>query len=440
MADYSFHFVLGFCLACYFLAQWLVSKDKLNVTNPTFKRFQRDYLFVYSLVIMSDWLQGPYLYELYSFYQYDENRIAALYVAGFGSSAVFGTFTGSFADRFGRKRLALVFCVMYSLSCFTKRFSSYALLMTGRVLGGISTSLLFSVFESWYIHEHVHTFDYPGEWMADTFSKSTLLNGVVAVSAGLLSHVVAETFHFGPVSPFFVAIVFLVIAGVVISAMWTENYGADNDKAVEPSTNCLESLVHIVQHPHILLIGVMQSLFESCMYIFVFLWTPVLKPIHPPLGIIFASFMVAVMIGSSIFDHLFNAGQSAARILQTSFILMFSSLAISSVFIHRPFICFFAFLLLEIGCGLYFPAIGYLRGQHVPEEYRSAIMNWFRVPLNLAVAAVLLLMFGSQSSSRTIFVLCAGMSGIGILCSTLFSRRYPNDKKSSPGTEIFESV
>ena len=49
---------------------------------------------------------------------------------------------------------------------------------------------------------------------------------------------------------------------------------------------------------------------EACMYIFVFLWTPVLTSGNgtksdeqdPPLGMAFSAFMVCIMIGSSIFS------------------------------------------------------------------------------------------------------------------------------------------
>jgi MFS family permease len=60
----------------------------------------------------------------------------------------------------GRKKMAIAFGVLYSLSCMTKLSESFAVLMIGRLLSGISTSLLFSVFETWMIHEHhrVRTF------------------------------------------------------------------------------------------------------------------------------------------------------------------------------------------------------------------------------------------------------------------------------------------
>ena len=40
------------------------------------------------------------------------------------------------------------------------------------------------------------------------------------------------------------------------------------------------------------------------MYIFVFLWTPVMNQSgsNPPLGMIFSAFMMCIMVGSSIFS------------------------------------------------------------------------------------------------------------------------------------------
>ena len=46
----------------------------------------KKYLLVYLLGTMSDWLQGPYVYALYSDYGYEQHDIAVLFVAGFGSS------------------------------------------------------------------------------------------------------------------------------------------------------------------------------------------------------------------------------------------------------------------------------------------------------------------------------------------------------------------
>lgn len=49
--------------------------------------------------IAGDWLQGPYVYYLYSTYGYGKGDIGQLFIAGFGSSMLFGTIVGSLADK-----------------------------------------------------------------------------------------------------------------------------------------------------------------------------------------------------------------------------------------------------------------------------------------------------------------------------------------------------
>ena len=51
------------------------------------------------LCAAGDWLQGPYVYALYQHYGFDRGDIGRLFIAGFGSSMVFGTVVGALADR-----------------------------------------------------------------------------------------------------------------------------------------------------------------------------------------------------------------------------------------------------------------------------------------------------------------------------------------------------
>ena len=46
-----------------------------------------------------DWLQGPYVYALYQYYGFDRGQIGRLFIGGFASSMIFGTFAGSLTDR-----------------------------------------------------------------------------------------------------------------------------------------------------------------------------------------------------------------------------------------------------------------------------------------------------------------------------------------------------
>ncbi|RRT52952.1 hypothetical protein B296_00044736 [Ensete ventricosum] len=99
-------------------------------TSSAFNSFKNNYLLVYSLMMgaytpppprpfsrslissfsltlsisdlfrsSGDWLQGPYVYYLYSQYGYGKGDIGRLFIAGFGSSMLFGTIVGSLADK-----------------------------------------------------------------------------------------------------------------------------------------------------------------------------------------------------------------------------------------------------------------------------------------------------------------------------------------------------
>ena len=145
------------------------------------------------------------MYSLYSSYGVD---VGTLFLTGFLSSALFGmrlhffcwslsiicllflcallspspfffrygflsgTVIGSFVDKFGRRRACLLFCILeVFLFALATTFSLYRppsqviinsmersrdfrVLIVGRLMGGVSTSLLFSAFESWLTAEH----------------------------------------------------------------------------------------------------------------------------------------------------------------------------------------------------------------------------------------------------------------------------------------------
>ena len=55
-----------------------------------------------------------------------------------------------------------------------EHFNNFPLLLAGRVLGGVSTSLLFSAFETWMVSEHRKR-GFPEGWLADTFGAPTIL-------------------------------------------------------------------------------------------------------------------------------------------------------------------------------------------------------------------------------------------------------------------------
>merc|ERR1719197_2190735 len=206
--------------------------------TPELRRFHATYLAAYLCAVMADWLQGPYVYALYESYGFSRTDNALLFVCGFGASAVLGTYVGSMADVYGRRKYAGLYCVLYIVSCMTKHFNNFFVLIVGRITGGVATSLLFSVFDAWLASEHANRGFDPSS-LGNSFGLAMFWNSVMAIVAGELGEAVSEVMDLKRVSelgrlgqvyiggytaPFDMAIVFLCGAAACL-AFWPENYG-----------------------------------------------------------------------------------------------------------------------------------------------------------------------------------------------------------------------
>ncbi|XP_068606972.1 molybdate-anion transporter [Brachionichthys hirsutus] len=464
----AFIVLLALCVGLELTARRVAppQSSPVAVANPAFRLFQGAFLRAYLLALWADWLQGPYLYKLYRHYSFLESQIAILYVCGLASCVLFAPFSGWLLQAFGRRRTCLLFCLSYSICCFTKLSTDYFVLLVGRVLGGLSTSLLTTAFEAWYVHHHVNVHDFPKEWIPSTFSKAAVWNHGLAVGAGLVANMLAEWFRLGPVSPFLFAVPSLVCCGWIVLTVWKKEEskeGTEFDKQVlllgtpngaltrstarsRFSRSCVDGLRCLMSDRRVFILGAVQALFESVLYIFVFLWTPVLDSHGPPLGIVFSCLMAASMAGSI----LYRLGTSTRYRLQPGHVLCLAVLmAFFSFFMltfstapghPRPHESFVAFLLLELACGLYFPAVSFLQGRVIPDEKRAGVLTWFRLPLHLLACLGLLALHGeisgtgggeSGSGTRNIFGGCAVMMLAALMAAvSLFTLgRHDSDLK-----------
>lgn len=393
------------CAVTLVLAWYTRPKSGSEPLPPGFVEHQWKYLAVWAPAIMADWFQGPYVYALYASYGFSGSEIAELFVAGFGASMVFGTLVGSLSDSWGRKRCAVLYCVLYIVSCMTKHSSNYAWLMLGRVTGGIATSLLFSTFECWMVAEHCGRRGFSGNLLRYMFGCMFFVMYLTAIIAGVVAQAAAdsvpltsglagyETLHYGGyTAPFDLSILVLVGTIPLICFLWEENYGdANNTGGVMQS---LSSAIQVMRSSwKICAVGLIVSCFEGSMFAFVFNWTPALdsKEVPPPYGLIFSAFMMACMCGSSIFS-LIDSNTHPTKILLPVFALSAAALMLSNYFCGTSHLglVFGGFLLFEFCIGIYFPTIGSLKSEIVPEEARAGVYNIFRVPLNAVVVGLLL--------------------------------------------------
>lgn len=402
------------------------AKDGTRVgSEAEFAAFQRRWAVVYTTIMLADWLQGTHMYALYSSYDLSKDDIGNLFLAGFGSGALFSTVIGPFVDRFGRKAGCVFYCVLevrrrrrrahrHALSAARagrprapapraraqlvinclEHAHTFRLLLLGRVLGGISTSLLFSAFESWLVSEHRRR-GFPEQWLERTFSANGALNGVTAIAAGLLAQLLTANLRMGSIGPFRGAIGLTALALLQILS-WDENYG---DRQAQVGASLRLALVRMSSQRSLWLLGLVQSLFEGAMYTFVFNWVrrqparplaaarprltpppparlgraqvPVLEPLAPPNsrapfphGLVFACFMLCIASGSALFElaaRRLDARQTVALTLGVATAALAAPVLVGSFGAVLAAFCVF-----EACCGAFGPGCATLRSRWAP--------------------------------------------------------------------------
>lgn len=120
-----------------------------------------------------------------------------------------------------------VYCILYSLSCLTILSNDLRLLYIGRALGGVSTTLLYTAFETWMIAEyHRLGFGHSDRALSATYASMAILNGFIAMGSGVVAQVAVNLFG-SEVAPFLVSIVCLSVAYFIISKSWVRQFAGD---------------------------------------------------------------------------------------------------------------------------------------------------------------------------------------------------------------------
>jgi len=373
--------------------------SKTNELHKEFDVFRRRYLIVYLIIMLADWMQGTHMYTLYL--SYDVN-ISALFLTGFLSGAIFAPFMGSAVDKFGRKKSCIVYCILEIIINILEHIHDFRILLLGRILGGISTNLLFSAFESWMTTQHRHN-GFPESWLQRTYAEASIGNGTMAVLAGIVAQLLEDSL--GQIGPFQGAVALTALAMIFIF-QWEENYGeTDEGESSSLYQQFAEGWKATISNSKILRIGLTQAMSEGAMYTFVFMWVPTMLDIDPPGGVptgcVFSSLMIAITMGGILYPvlHAFvskGVSSKESSLEVTAALIYF----LASLSMTVPAYCLSAvenescfekvlisFVIVEICVGLFNPVAGTLRSKYVPDGLQGGILNIFRLPLNGVVVA-----------------------------------------------------
>lgn len=392
----------------------------------SFIKFRLQYLIVFAAIMLADGLQGTHLYVLYDGYGYS---VPTLYAIGFLSGAFTSIFMGAIVDRIGRKKAVIIYCILEIIINYMEQFPILVCLVASRAIGGITTNLLFTVFETWLVTEHRK------RRLADAkletiLRDSSIVSNLAAIISGCIAHCLASLM--GPVGPFIGAVAFTFVALLIVALLWCENYG-NEEASIKRRPSMRDHLVcaskAILNDRNISCIGLIHSLTEGSLQTFVFLWSPMLQSLSttslpsvpgldvngdPAYGLIFGAFMLFGVVGGFIEPILMKTITEIRRSIlpdknipvldkkektdiQSVYILTAGCYLCCSILFLVPcmidkqspnaFITVLAsFLLYEFFVGAFSSSQSILRSKHIPNESKCSIMTMLRLMTNIAVA------------------------------------------------------
>ena len=142
--------------------------------------------------------------------------------------------------------------------------------------------------------------------------------------------------------------------------------------------------------------------------------------------------MIFCLLGTRVYAYL----AKTLAVEQIGLVVMLvSGLCHLTVFlVQNVMVRFVAFLVFEGCVGLYFPTMGTLKGEIVPEDMRSTIYNIYRLPLNVIVLMPLMLNF----SISTTFAVTTSILAIAMAAAYSLSSM-PKTSRASREQELEEA-
>jgi MFS transporter, MFS domain-containing protein family, molybdate-anion transporter len=362
------------------------------------------------------------LYVLYESYGFSA---ASLYCTGFVAGAITAPITGPLIDKFGRKRSALIYCSLEIGINVLEQYPFFVGIVFSRIMGGVTTNLLSSVFETWLDTEYCRR-GFEKSQYEIILRDAVVVKNLAAIASGYLAHILAE--HAGPVGPFRGAVLCTAVALVVIGLLWTENFGCGGREDVTSRSlpAMMKDIVTACKSDlRVLRVGVIQGLTMATLFIFVFLWVPILQGLaksapaqtmgldsrgEPAYGLIFGAFMAAGVLGGVISPYYrrsvafllspLEAGphpdiEREDRPLSVELVATFSYI-LASIMLLVPCMvqnvdptsfsrALGAFVLYELLIGLYMPCEGIIRSLYIPSDSRGSLMTIPNVVVNVLV-------------------------------------------------------
>lgn len=268
------------------------------------------YLTAYVLTRASTWAKSPYLYIMYNQYHgFEINEIGVLYVIDAVAALISGPIFGGMADRYGRK----LFCQLSGISAITnlalRLTANKPLAYLAQILTGLGGGLFFTVFESWIVYEAQKEFGdkqlEKEKYMKRLFKNQTLYDAIASILVSAFAAILYT--HYGVTAPILLSVVLSFLGFLVIHFFWNEN--KPNSSNTNPDYyNSFKEALKELNKRDVLTVGIIESIWQACLSLFIFIWTPIMQLSHPEghmnVGFIFFCFVLVMVSGTSVFELL----------------------------------------------------------------------------------------------------------------------------------------
>jgi MFS family permease len=200
-SKYTLHLIL---LILIFVFQYFSKAKEIQKSlNPEQKAkgdkvFWR-YLIVFQLAKAADWCLGPFVFEFFeSYHGLTADSIGKMIAISFFSNLFFGPFLiGYLNDKSDKKFPCILYGLLLGTSCLVRQIKHPVALIISQLTFGISSSVLYSSFESWFVSEmnrQVTDNDVKETILSSAFEKSMIGDSLTAVGISFITGSIKVSF------------------------------------------------------------------------------------------------------------------------------------------------------------------------------------------------------------------------------------------------------
>ncbi|XP_004511864.1 uncharacterized protein [Cicer arietinum] len=351
--------------------------------SSSFLRFQRNFLFLYSLASVVEGLWSVFgEFELAS-YGFGREKMIKSLSYGYTTALFAAPFLGMLSDLIGHKKVCLIFCILHFFAgVWSKIMQQPSIFVTSICLSMANTIFSFS-FESWMVTQHEkqgHRLDS----LKDTYWLMTFFESACFIASQMFANWLIGNNMQKNTAPSSAIIFLAIICFIFLTRGWTETSGTTSLKEYS-----LSFYAYIFGDKRIWLLAWAQTSLHFSIGIFWLLWAPtvVADGREVQLGLIYPCLLGSRMLGSTVFPCL-TSGPSSLRIedcLVFAYITLAILLSIVAYDYQEIGVLVTLFSLFHACVGFILPSLARLRTMYVPNELRGGMMGLSLAPANAAI-------------------------------------------------------